>query len=248
MPELPISDGKGNLVPFAGLIVIATMVHPDDLRQRADLVFVRSSLLRLSGRRDEEELPVPVRVLRSYLEAPAYAEVERLAAASGAGGAMAGDLLSRIVRYRSVCPEHASLMKAVWVEEHLLEHGTDRLGQKLPYSRTTILDNWTFFKPVAHFWAAVRRASEGEEGIAPPEFSLESEHGTPGLLSLAEYFRVIGESVKSRGQKDPTLDPATSWKVPSDLRLPELSAPPIWLALDEDEKKWLGTYRAPKRI
>ena len=248
MPELPISDGDGNLVPFAGLIVIAMMAHPDDPQRRADLFFVRSSLERLSKLRDDQKLAVPVRELRSFLEAPAYAEVERLAAESGAGGGTAGDLLSRVVRYSKVCPKHASLLKAAWVEEHLLAQGTNRHGEKLPYSRATILANWTRFKPVAHLWAASRIATEGEEGIPPPEFNLDSRQGTPGFLSLAEYFRIIGESFKSRGQKTPLLDPLTSWKLPADLRLPALEGSPKWAQLDDFEQGLLARYRAPKSL
>jgi hypothetical protein len=150
-----------------------------------------------------------------------------LAAARGAYGmVVAGDLLMMIASAAEYCPEHASLARAVRVLCEDQAKGRTHEGRKVPASPRAVIAAWVRFKPVAHFCAALGLHTDlGEQSGIDPSDPLK----LPNFLAVADAFRMFGEQhhppagrFMSRPSESTTLDPETTWRLPSELRLPAI--------------------------
>lgn len=239
-PVLEITDGRGLLLTTAPVIVLATMCHPENPEARARFVESTAAKVLLdNGARLSRK--------RTYQAAQLAAKFESVAdngAESGYGIAVAGDLLSLIVRASLHSPKDASLERAVrlWAADQA--RGTTGDGCRVAASRRSILAAWTKFKPVAHMCAALRLSQRGLPGCNP---AILAE--MPVFLAVAETFRLLGVShhppagrTGSKPAINSTLDPETTWRMPSDLVLPKakLDVPP----LTEYANEILKDYRA----
>jgi hypothetical protein len=80
--------------------------------------------------------------------------------------------------------------------------------------RSKILAAWSQYKSVSHLWAALAHFDSG---------SFESVEDCMYFFSLSEIFRDFGENHFARAQKEPTLDPDKTWKVPPSFPLFEIT-------------------------
>ncbi len=227
---LNISDGHGNLVCDASFRVLATMFHPNDSEARRLYVetMVALTLLEVS-----QEVPKSQLVRAAEYARNAEAQIEK-ATDSAYGMAVAGDLLLLVINAALVAPEHATLARAirVWTEDQA--NGRTPEGCKVAASPRSVKEAWSRFKLVAHLCAAWRISNDqvpGSEQLSPA-----SNDTLPNFLAAAEMFRIFGEAHHApsgrKGTKlyrDSLLDPDETWKVPSDLVLPELQLkiPPL---------------------
>jgi len=218
-PVLEISDGRGKLLPFANLLVLATILHPDDAETR-DWLF--ESLVARTVIERRGSLPRTLRRLATERSVQADSLIERATKANAYGVAVAGDLLMFIATAAAYSPKNASLARAVraWCEDQT--KGRTHDGGKVAASPRAVRAAWARFKSIAHLCAAFRLQSDLGE-----QFELYDRRKLPNFLAAAEAFRIFGEHhhppigrFVSRRSKATTLDPEGTWHLPSDLPLP----------------------------
>jgi hypothetical protein len=226
-PILEITDGRGNLIPMASHVVLATMFYPDDNDKRQHYLETMHAKVLL-------EAGVPLSKMRKNFAARLAEEFESSAdsaAGSGYGVTVAGDLLLFIINASPHSPKDASLERAVrvWSEDQALGKTVD--GHSVAASRRSIISAWSKFKPVAHLCAAWR-LSQHEAPTSNPAVPEELAN----FLAFSETLRLLGEGhhppagrTGSKPHLDSTLDPETTWRTPSDLALPQvtLGIPPL---------------------
>ncbi len=242
---LCITDGNGTLDLLAVLKVLAVMCHPDNIEHQRQLVashqanimsdylskakedlgrFFDSEVEDLLRSETEREVSWNPTLLKDLISAPSYDAVLQRAIASNLDGAVAGEILKLLFRYAEHAPEHASVRKAIHVVTQSLAGACDRNGRKVNSSRASITRAWSKFRPVAHLWAAFR-FWEIELG-KDPEWALAPD-SLLGFLAVAEQFRKMGVRTLPPGDQaikhGPILDPTTTWRVPPDLELPDVS-------------------------
>lgn len=238
---LEITDGKGKLLLAAPFIVLATMFYPDDprLRVRFSEVLSAQALLQI-------EAPIPRKLaIPASVAAGAIEGVLDEASESAHGVAVAGDILLFVINAALYSPEHASVARAiaVWCEDQAL--GKTKAGGYVAASPRSVKAAWSRFKPVAHLCGAYNLFQNDQNAAlnpADPETLLN-------FLAVAEALRIRGEAHHppsgrkgSKPSRTPTLDPATTWKTPSDLALEPVAffVPP----LPEFAQASLRNYRA----
>ena len=237
-PVLDITDGNGTLLPDAAARTLFAMTYPDNPIEREEhlTAIADASLSGATKGLDVEE----VLQKRPFLQTLA----DR-AAKSGLGGSVAGDMLLFLLNAAERDPKNASVLKALHIIKADYKDGHDHAGQPLPSGRSTLMEAWSKFKPVAHLWAAFR-LWQGDLK-QDPSFALLLENADNGenflnFLSVAEALREKAERFVAQGQKGPILSPDETWRAPSDLTLK-----PVQLGipdLTDWAKERLSEYRA----
>jgi hypothetical protein len=142
-----------------------------------------------------------------------------------------GAILSLVVSLAQA-GEEASISKAIFHMRNLRSDGW-------------LSAAWARYKPVAHFWSASCL-------FFPDDFPLNMRNillpfkpeRLSNFLAVAEIFRRRGLTIFPHGQKEPILNPATTWQLPADLSLPDASV--TWSSVQE-VKADLKNYAAPRR-
>ncbi len=210
MPELDLGDWPNGLDDVACVHVFATMLHPNHPDKREAII---------AG------APLPRQIQELLLKEYAHktASVRR--------GHASGELLFviRLIGERTDERE-ASINKAATLVSAFRPLERSWEGQLVPYNPSTLKRWWRDYKNVSHLWAALglsQQKSQTMEG--DPQFSLQSPKSLPAFLAVAEDMRRFGETNFTRARqpgkntKQPTLDPAKTWKVPVGLSLPPIS-------------------------
>jgi hypothetical protein len=239
---LQISDGHGGLLWYAPFRVLALLLHPDDECAMEKLFEAMAALAMIElgdGRRETAEHA-----------ARATFEMDR-ARDSGYGITVAGDLLLLVLNLVFVSPREASIARAVSIWSAAHARAKNYQGNIVAASRAAIMAAWSRFKPIAHLCAAFQIAKDQAESppddIPVPTFCNTTEELLQ-FLGVAEALRYEGERHSpligrgnAKGSSVPTLDPASSWRTPPDLVLPNISlgVPP----LTDWTKKALAEYR-----
>lgn len=210
VPMLEITDGRGNLLPNAGKLVLATMFFPHDAKARG--VYA--------------EALVAGTATHIGLRNPKF------------GMAVAGDLLMILWELKHM-EKPDSLRKAVevWSGRRRGDLKDGGRGGPIPVSRSVILQAWSRYKGVSPLCAAGHLHVHAAK-LDPADYQrqwgafLDAFANSANLLStlaVAEAFRDFGEEHfppwgRSRTglALKPTLDPATTWRTPPDLKLPEM--------------------------
>jgi hypothetical protein len=238
---LEITDGKGKFLVTAPIIVLATMFHPDKPEQRRHFVETLSAKALI-----EIEAPIPRKL--AIQASAAAAEAESVLDESGEsayGVAVAGDILLFVINAALYSPEHASVARAiaVWCEDQAL--GKTREGGYVAASPRSVKAAWSRFKPVAHLCGAYNLFHNDQIAALNPA----DPKTLLNFLAVAEALRKRGEAhhppsgrKSSKPSRRSTLDPATTWKTPSNLALPKpiFSVPP----LPDFAQSALRNYRA----
>lgn len=216
MPTLAISDGAGNLLNHAALKTAALMLFPDDERAQFDysVVYLAEGI----AASEDEKVTVPSQFLRNLLQAPGQREMVRRVGRATVSGMTAGGVLRSIVSVAESHPEHASVLKAVEVLAALIGKAKN---PDLSASPAFIKQRWSNYRSLAPLWASyydyLKSNPSGRLLDEPAAIFLR-------FLAVAEWYRARGEAIIARGatKHGPVLDPATTWRAPSDLPLPEL--------------------------
>jgi len=143
-------------------------------------------------------------------------------------GCVAGDILTLILMIGNN-GSGGSVNKAV----HILE-----LQGKLLRGRKAILESWTGFKNVSHFWAALEIIPENTSILDLNLYDFWE------FLSLSEYLRMLGESHFPRAQKVPTLTPSDTWKISVNFPLIDFSKDTVIAPLNGKCLEALESYKA----
>ena len=236
-PILEITDGKGNLLSDAFFTVLATMFHPDNPEQRRRFLEAPSAIAQI-------EIGAPI----LWKSIPAAAECESVldqASDAGYGMTVSGDLLLFIMSAARHSPKDASVARAIWVWCEDQARGKTHEGRAVAASPRSLKAAWSRFKPVAHLCGAWRNFTT-EQIVALDLTNLQT---LLNFLALAEALRGFGEShhppsgrAGGKSHVSSTLDPMTTWRTPTDLRLSSLTLDPA--PLTEFARKVLRNYRA----
>lgn len=159
--------------------------------------------------------------------APGYRELNERLLNSFWPGSVTGDMLTDILQL-DAHGHGGSVRKAVVLAQDFLSTATTLSGEaSRGASKRFVQESWSRFKSVAHFWAAYRvwffkslPYDDNESNPSSPlcPFRVES---LPGFLAVTAEFLRLGTEHYAHGQRNPTLNPAHSWTLPSDLPLPD---------------------------
>ena len=242
-PILDVIDKDGNLHLFANLYCWAVMVYPDDQKARDEyLITLKTQTggrVREAAQSTKEKNSIAALIGRwldphggfdALSKARGSETVERDFEKAAWPGAIAGDLLKWIVRLAYWAPP-ASVSKAFYLEELYLQNARDKEGRQGAHRKRSIIGAWKRYRAAAPLWAALRvwqfyygdTTGHGPDKAGPDWWSLEQLEGLPGFLAHAEIFRRICVSLYAHGQSEAILDPAETWGLPKNLRLPNLS-------------------------
>jgi hypothetical protein len=228
MPELDLS---GKEVPNwkDSFKVSALMHYPNDHSAR-EQYWIMHEVARVlhSSTREEEIVPFLVELLAPIggfraviLDGPSYADIKHQAELCMHHGISAGDTLANILRMEQ-SGFGGSVTKARKAMEQFFpkweQSGLQpQLPGKFPTKRSALLDAWTKFKSVAHFWAALHTGdSQGRQlSPFPPE-------NLPVFLAMAELYRHFGEHHYPPRKKVPTLLAEETWRVVHNFPTPDL--------------------------
>jgi hypothetical protein len=196
--------------------------------------------LAISRAHDTDILQVDVFTLKKLLGAPSLDYFRQLAEVNTRRGVIAGDLLAALyVMDRFKVPE-PSFNKALYVAQRYAEEESYGGGSKLSLSERKIREYWAAFKPVAHFWAAIRlnevyRFTKGDNVFLSRDF--------PIFLEVAVELLNFGCSfIPMRAKpKTPILDVSQCWQLPVRISPRELISkrPPDRLL------RYLKDYKVP---
>lgn len=215
---LPISDGKGSLLRDASFQVLATIWYPNDAVARRSFLesFTVESAARIMRLGQSFEGELDTRMTARLMTA-----VDRIMAAAardGQGSEIAGELLLIVLNLAAYAPHQASLRRA---RDLFSREQTEIAASERPLKQA-----WSRFKSVAHLAGALRLHHDalrrGDEQLEPMNPAT-----LPNFLAVAEALRIAGTRHRppigrtgSRLSPRTTLDPAATWRTPSDLTLP----------------------------
>lgn len=242
LPVLPIGDGAGGTDICDPFKVVAVMAFPHDAAKQRQFVgrVVERTVGVTEGRAAAGQIPrlanlspdtlgllfgailgqrlAPLGGFSAVSAAPGLDRlIEELTNTKWAGSVV-GDMLHWIVKLH-LHGYQGSVRKAKTIAMAYYKDATTTDGKNLGASKRYIEDNWSYFKPVAHLWAALRMwETAGEETSAPPSdwmspFLVES---LPTFLTYAHWYLRTATAIIPHGQKAPILSSEDVWTRPPD--------------------------------
>ncbi len=225
-------DGSPNDIGW----IRATMLFPNNDVARRQCFAVEFAIAKVLGCEDADRLEIAARDLRLLIDAPAYADLKRIAVANTKRAIVAGDILMGLyVMHRFKVPE-PSMNKAKFVAMEYAKTAKYGDGTRMNVSERMILDCWNEYKSVAHFWAAFRinRAYP----YAPDEDVFISKEFPEVAVEMYRF----GVGFVPFRAKAPILDAEESWALPTHIPGRSLVSEQI----PERLLKYLKKYKAPK--
>ena len=240
MREITFLDASRGIAPQDWIAVWAVMLHPKDKNLRREFIKVssawlssadgpRGALLRSTLRRDEHAI-AEIAALPSQ-----SAVMKRAVDAAGFAGHTAGDILLYVLAAASDRPADATIHKARYLVGKRNAARTSRRRKVTPASPAAIKTAWTAYRSVAHFYAAVSLQRQHND------LALTYFEEMPILLTGAECLRRRGEAFKPPGSATPVLRPDETWRIPQNLKLPEVDI--VLEGIDEWSTTRLEEYR-----
>jgi hypothetical protein len=183
--------------------VVATMVHPENARARAEFLAIRwagilartKDAFKEAGVKDAGEiatlvsfrLPIgdPAAAIQLLCQASSEDKVSYQTARAFYGGYVAGRILQLMIQMQ-MTGYAPSVEKAVFVLEHMLAEARTLSGKKVPRSRKELYKAWRAFKSVAHFWA-VFYIKYPQDQVEPLGTTGLQEHQLTGLCTTGVF-------------------------------------------------------------
>ena len=212
-----------------------------------------------SGNLQEDFLISLQKIIRIFSNAPSCEEVMDLSIVNSLNALDAGEILFGVYYFNKKLPEaEIGIKKAVF----LLHKYGDFQGQKvkmkmgkqirIPKNKLhkpgcrTIEKHWDEYKPVAHFFAALK-FFEGNRNKRIINLDLLKPDNILNFLAISNQIREFGENyIPKQGVKKTLLTKNEVWSVGIDCPLQKvtlnLPRPKGWI------KKALKEYKAPKKI
>ncbi len=237
MPDLPITDGNGNLLPGQDVIDIISCaaLWPNDIEAG------RSLIKRV--RAGEKEAARNLKLWHGQKLWTTSGSGKRKGGVPGGVG-LAGAVLYNVLRLTQHLPDHASLNRTF----HLMATAPPTwyaVGLKEAPSVDIIKQNWRKYKNASHISYALYSYMY-EKYYAPDKEPVRqlTRPQVKNILARAEVLLEAGENVQlPRSPKNQTiLDPTKTWKVPTDVKLPRVV---VWLSdFSEVELRILRSYKS----
>jgi hypothetical protein len=220
MPTLQLFPDEVSPVPNRSALryVAALMLWPNAevKRREAEKAALADEATRWLGTIDKDaaiDAGSVAQFARWAITVPRLMDVQAGAENQFRDGAMAGTILHDFLGWRALGhPAPVDLIKG-------------QVAHRFRMSKQHVENRaWKHFRCVAHLWSAwitfaAEYRSEGESGGLPCRFA-----DFPAFLALSERNRIEGESAEFlQSAKGTVLKPGETWRVPSELRLPEIS-------------------------
>lgn len=225
MPTLAICDETGRPLPQGVVWTFAAMFYPYDHARREEFAArVLCGVGANAASRGER-----VTVSPASLKAALRAEDHPMAQASSAAGrskgrwyegTVAGVQVEIVWALAHQAPQHASRRKAVYLMERLAASRKES-GVKSSFDKI-----WSRYHPVAHLWAAFNTRNQTFTRNNQIGYTAQVDFGA--FIAEAEVYREWGEThyaPPESAKRTPLLDPASTWKPPSNWTLTWQSAP-----------------------
>lgn len=205
MPILEILDANGRFRNDAGMIVVATMLHPVDAEQRQVCIAggIQHAYLGLKQ-------AIPPEIAGPVFKRGGEPGITKASEPGALDGQIAGETLMYLRQLAEHAPDHASMLKARYLVERSRAIAKDADGRSVRASRTAIETAWSKAKTVAHLWAALSLYHQDE--------NLSLNQNLPILLGVARWFAEFATQHHPPGMGSnsrPVLDPMEIWRVPS---------------------------------
>lgn len=217
--------------------VAAYMLHPTDEELRNTYLSRKMAEYTLFCATEDGLESVPTEVLKDLLESPGSAQANAVEYLS-IMGSVAGELLLNLIKL-SASDEEASVGKAIHLGAPYFKEAKNSLGARISPSKSSIQRAWSAYKPVAHFWAALRihiQATANPSTTISPDSYLQ-------LLSLAHELGKLAPTLTSTHAGAPIYSPDVLWTIPNFVELPGCTF--NCLGLDDQEREHLRGYKAP---
>lgn len=219
MPELPIVDNEGKLLPMAPVLLMAIMLYPDDEKARDH--FAASSIVRLVSNPDMEIRADPSKwgpLIPILHSAPSADEIARKAQRTAENSWIATTALGIMLSAGEHHPDQKiDISRALWA--------LAQVNPDVPSSRTR-WRAWRRFRSVAHLDLAIGSLLGRYGQVEGPEFLKLLFHHFGQYLGLSEAVRRTAVARRFLAFDD-------SWRVPPQLELRQftVSFPPLSEAL-----------------
>ena len=207
--ELPIIDDRGKLMVLGPLITIALMYFPNDEASVDNFVTAVAANVLLDELSADDEIRRAAKAAH-ITEEPTFwtligqiKELDKLQADAEAAvtqGRAAAEVLTVALRLGGHFPRFGSVNNAVRIV---------CLASKR--SRSSVMQDWSNYKSVAHLWIAALELGE----MVIDDF--------PMFLGAAETLRVKAEKQKVPGARATLLSPSTTYAAPAQLNLSMMS-------------------------
>ena len=223
MPDLPIADGDGSLLPFASLYLLAHMAFPQDRDARNALIVWNHTDQQQRESAEHTVSSLPWGAVRVLMNAPLPPDMFRDFGKAIIRGSRAGFIFVTLSLQAKQSSQEASVNRAVKTSGKLLGDlkGCDNVPLEFcANGHRKLWDDWTEYRSVAHLWAAYLKMTKRKKD--QPKYDPFSRSNIEQFLRGAEYLRAWGEWYTVRGQQHhhgPVLDPKNTWRVPSNLGL-----------------------------
>lgn len=219
MPELPLIDSDGKLLPYAPFVLLAYTTYPYDELKFEELLasgLVQHVLSEEDASEDDRNAALldltagNPWIIPALHRGPAPKEILEAAMQSDASAWAAGEILLTMLCVSSFHPEIPLTVKMTveCISEFQRETG------QVAASESTLWNSWGRFKSVAHFHA-VRQGWMAADDVPPePEYFVAwrmVEFDT--YLACAEHYRKLAVSKRLVKFKE-------FWRVPDNLQLP----------------------------
>lgn len=217
--------------------VTAYMLHPADEKLRNAYLTKKMAEYTLFCATEDGLESVPTEVLKGLLESHDSAQanaVEKLSIM----GSVAGELLLNLIKL-SASDEEASVGKAIHLGAPYFKEAKNSLGGRISPSKSSIQRAWSAYKPVAHFWAALRIQVQATANPATPI----SPDSYLQQLSLANVLGKLAPTLTSTHAGAPIYSQDVLWTLPNFVDLPGCAF--NCLGLDDHEREWMLEYTAP---
>jgi hypothetical protein len=216
MPELPIVDSEGKLLPYAPFIVLAYTIYPDGDDKFEELLAsgMVHDVIRESPEDDHSEELLQLATNNPWLipalfRGPTPERILKDANQADASAWAAGEILLMMLCASTFHPEIDLTLKMTI--EVISEF--QREGGRVAASESTLWNSWSKFKSVAHFHA-VRQA--WASSVDRPSY----EHFIAWRIESFDEYLACAENYRKHAVAKRFVAYDESWRAPSSLLLP----------------------------
>ncbi|WP_264715107.1 hypothetical protein [Limobrevibacterium gyesilva] len=230
MPYLDLTDEmigpKRTRLSLTYIEGVMLWPHDEAARKSAwDTAYGAHLLETLAKAAPRTESPVPVDARDALLtmnflaNARPLPEVQESAKAACARGFVAGEILRLALTER-----HSGAEAGITAIKSKIAEGLQGKEHFERLSLSTIENSiWRIYRPVSHLYAASFMLAQQHIAASQPHAFPCRLDELPDFLALSEKLRLNGEGHHPRQYAGTLLDPETTWAVPANLSIPEVT-------------------------
>ena len=238
MPTLDLGDFKNGLDNWAGIRVLASMVYPDDkVRREYYLAWLKTEdfinhcemVERKSGQKNLNFILDNTKDLKAVMKAPSHNDVMKHANQFIEQAALAGEMLFAIGKFANATElENIGVNQAAYLLQEGLKRGKSKSQRQV--KERTLQTYWSYYKPVAHLWCAMKllRRQFGVRGYPDCNLFKDKANLIP-ILAVANQVKLFGETFRWHINQEPLLSKNSCLIPPKAFHIPrgKINWPPV---------------------